>query len=366
MDRTTILMALVVAAVAGTPSSVGATPPPDGPAGDQRIVGPDCADRPGATVDHLPDVVAAATVVADTVTDDAVIDGQMVPGVTVAGFTMPEQIVDGGCIITYDAPGGCLGAVEITGVTVPDLTIPASVVPALELPNGDVLAEQTIASVTIEGGSAPAVRTEQVCQVEVDGELPTVSRAGVVRDEASRPGGARPGSGRPEHCAGDDECVPEVRVGAVRIEPLVVPDVDVDPGRLQSQELDAGVDVFSGDGDASFVAPGDVLFGTDEATIRADAAAALGVVAEQIAAVAAPGEPIVVEGHTDDRGGDEHNADLSQRRAQAVADWLVANGGVDRALLVVVGRGESSPAHPNDTDENRQLNRRVVVTVTPS
>ena len=53
----------------------------------------------------------------------------------------------------------------------------------------------------------------------------------------------------------------------------------------------------------------------------------------------------------------------SRRRAQAVADWLVASGGFDPARLVVVGLGESSPAYPNDSDENRAKNRRVVITI---
>ena len=76
-----------------------------------------------------------------------------------------------------------------------------------------------------------------------------------------------------------------------------------------------------------------------------------------------PGSPIRVEGHTDDRADDAHNLDLSQRRAQAVADWLVAYGGIDPARLTVVGLGEASPAYPNDSDENRARNRRVVITV---
>ena len=54
---------------------------------------------------------------------------------------------------------------------------------------------------------------------------------------------------------------------------------------------------------------------------------------------------------------------MSQRRVQAVTDWLVANGGIDPARITVVGLGESSPAYSNDSDENRARNRRVVITV---
>ena len=156
---------------------------------------------------------------------------------------------------------------------------------------------------------------------------------------------------------------PELRVAAVEIEPVHVPNVDVDPGRLRSEDLRPDVEVFTGDGEAAFVTQGDVLFDTDSATVRPEAQDTLAAVAEQIAATAPAGSLIRVEGHTDDRADDAHNLDLSRRRAQAVADWLVASGGFDPARLVVVGLGESSPAYPNDSDENRAKNRRVVITI---
>ena len=149
----------------------------------------------------------------------------------------------------------------------------------------------------------------------------------------------------------------------MRIEPVRLPDVDVDPARLRSEDLDAEVDVISGDGEDAFVTPGDVLFDTDSATLRPEAAAALAVIAEEIDEPVQAGARLRVEGHTDDRADDAHNLDLSLRRAQAVADWLVANAGIPADRIVVTGLGESSPAYPNDSDENRQRNRRVVITV---
>ena len=54
------------------------------------------------------------------------------------------------------------------------------------------------------------------------------------------------------------------------------------------------------------------------------------------------------------------NQRLSEARAQAVADYLVGHGiAADR--ITVPGRGETAPAHPNDGDENRAKNRRVVI-----
>jgi OOP family OmpA-OmpF porin len=69
-----------------------------------------------------------------------------------------------------------------------------------------------------------------------------------------------------------------------------------------------------------------------------------------------------VAGHTDSIGTEEYNQDLSVRRAESVADYLVQNG-VSRDRLRVVGYGETRPKVPNDTPENRQQNRRVVLSI---
>jgi outer membrane protein OmpA-like peptidoglycan-associated protein len=70
----------------------------------------------------------------------------------------------------------------------------------------------------------------------------------------------------------------------------------------------------------------------------------------------------IIIGYTDSTGNPEYNMQLSKRRAQAVADYLVSTG-VDPAKLRVVGRGANDPIAPNDTSENRALNRRVDIVV---
>ena len=65
-----------------------------------------------------------------------------------------------------------------------------------------------------------------------------------------------------------------------------------------------------------------------------------------------------IEGHTDSKGNDRYNKNLSQRRAQSVVNWLVKNG-IARERLVALGFGEERPIDSNDTDEGRQNNRRV-------
>jgi len=67
---------------------------------------------------------------------------------------------------------------------------------------------------------------------------------------------------------------------------------------------------------------------------------------------------VEIQGHTDNRGGPGFNMDLSQRRAEAVRDWLVRNG-VDAARLEAKGYGMRRPIVPNITAANRARNRRV-------
>lgn len=67
---------------------------------------------------------------------------------------------------------------------------------------------------------------------------------------------------------------------------------------------------------------------------------------------------VVVAGHTDSRGNDNYNMGLSQRRAQAVADYLVSRG-VNASHLTVKGFGETQPVADNSTEAGRAANRRV-------
>ena len=69
-------------------------------------------------------------------------------------------------------------------------------------------------------------------------------------------------------------------------------------------------------------------------------------------------DKIEIAGHTDSMGSEEYNEGLSQRRAQAVADYLIANG-ANAANLSVKGYGESQPVADNSTEAGRAMNRRV-------
>ena len=67
---------------------------------------------------------------------------------------------------------------------------------------------------------------------------------------------------------------------------------------------------------------------------------------------------VEIAGFTDSIGNDEYNMGLSQRRAQAVADYLIAHG-ANASNITVRGYGETDPVASNDTEAGRALNRRV-------
>jgi outer membrane protein OmpA-like peptidoglycan-associated protein len=71
---------------------------------------------------------------------------------------------------------------------------------------------------------------------------------------------------------------------------------------------------------------------------------------------------IIIEGHTDDTGSDEFNMALSEKRANAVKDFFVAKG-ISADRLSASGHGETKPKYVNDSEANRQKNRRVELAV---
>jgi outer membrane protein OmpA-like peptidoglycan-associated protein len=107
--------------------------------------------------------------------------------------------------------------------------------------------------------------------------------------------------------------------------------------------------------------PADVLFDFDKADIRSDAAAVLAKVATIIRAY--PNCTAALEGHTDAKGDDAYNQQLSERRAQAVARWLAERERVEAGRLSARGWGERRPVAGNDTDQGRQQNQRVEVVI---
>lgn len=105
---------------------------------------------------------------------------------------------------------------------------------------------------------------------------------------------------------------------------------------------------------------GDVLFDTGQSQLKAGATRPI----EQIAAFLEenPERSVQVEGFTDSQGSNEYNQELSQRRADAVAQAIVQRG-VAAQRVRALGYGEEFPKASNASAGSRQLNRRVEIVV---
>jgi len=115
-------------------------------------------------------------------------------------------------------------------------------------------------------------------------------------------------------------------------------------------------DMYSGLEADGFVAVYGIHFDTDKADLKVSASKTL----EEVVKLLKTHQDLAVEiqGHTDSTGGDEHNLELSRRRAATVKAYLLLFG-IAGDRLTTAGFGESKPVGDNDTDEGRALNRRV-------
>lgn len=104
----------------------------------------------------------------------------------------------------------------------------------------------------------------------------------------------------------------------------------------------------------------DVLFDFDQATLKPGAKEKLAKVSGIL--LTYPTLKMSVEGHTDSVGSDDYNLKLSQRRADAVRDYLASNG-INPANIQSTGLGKADPVAANDTAAGRQQNRRVEMVV---
>jgi outer membrane protein OmpA-like peptidoglycan-associated protein len=109
---------------------------------------------------------------------------------------------------------------------------------------------------------------------------------------------------------------------------------------------------------------GSVLFASGKADLLPTAQVKLNDVANALAKED-PHSKIVVEGHTDSKGTEKYNQDLSQRRAQAVRDYLVTRG-IASDRITAQGFGFTRSVANNASPEGRANNRRVEIVIQPA
>jgi OOP family OmpA-OmpF porin len=126
---------------------------------------------------------------------------------------------------------------------------------------------------------------------------------------------------------------------------------DAEIAKLKAKRVPEGI----------LVTLGDVLFDTARSDLKPGSLQKLYPLVEHL--TRHPETRVKIEGYTDSRGSASYNEELSQRRAEAVENFLVSHG-IDRQRITVQGMGENFPVASNSTAAGRQQNRRVDVTIT--
>ncbi|MCW2351453.1 MULTISPECIES: OmpA family protein [Sphingobium] len=139
--------------------------------------------------------------------------------------------------------------------------------------------------------------------------------------------------------------------------------MDAQERKLRQQTAGTGVDVVRQGDELLLRMPSGITFATDQATVQPQAQSTLDQVASTLAEY--PKTMIDVLGHTDSDGSEAYNQALSERRAQAVANYL-GRRGVDPIRMATMGYGETRPVASNETADGKAQNRRVEIKIVPA
>ncbi|MHA6684261.1 OmpA family protein [Mesorhizobium sp. A556] len=138
--------------------------------------------------------------------------------------------------------------------------------------------------------------------------------------------------------------------------------MDQNEAELRRQLEGTGVGVTRNGDQIILNMPSDITFASDQDSVKAGFYPTLNSVALVLKKFKQT--TVDVFGHTDSTGSDQHNFDLSQRRALSVANYL-AGQGVDQRRFAVTGFGETRPVASNATTDGRAQNRRVEIQLSP-
>ena len=264
------------------------------------------------------------------------VDGHPVAGATVAIDGDASTTPEGGTVVLGEAPDGPIAvAVRADGYVPLEETLETvggNQTRTLVLDFVDQPVEVTVAT---DKGDPIVAEVRFVGPVKVDS---METDAGGLAKTELRPGSWTVVAQAPE-------------LGAGRADFVIEPGEAPDPVAIELE--DTRVEVAEGE----VVILQKVQFDTGRATIKAESHALL----DEVANVLLLNPQIVrveIQGHTDDVGTEETNLKLSQRRAQAVRDYLVDKG-VRKSRLVAEGYGATQPIADNSTEQGRSTNRRV-------
>jgi len=138
--------------------------------------------------------------------------------------------------------------------------------------------------------------------------------------------------------------------------------MDKQEAELRAELQGSGVSVSRAGDNITLNMPGNITFATNSS----DLSPAFFEVLNSVSKVLTEYDKTVVEvaGHTDSSGSDSHNQMLSERRAESVAQYLKSQK-INSQRLITIGLGESMPVADNTTNQGKQANRRVEITMVP-
>lgn len=137
---------------------------------------------------------------------------------------------------------------------------------------------------------------------------------------------------------------------------------DKQEAQLRQQMEGTGVEVQRQGDNITLIMPGNITFATNSADIASNFYTPLNNLAVTFKQY--DRNSIEIVGHTDSKGSHAYNMTLSERRAQSVANYLLAQG-VNAARVTTRGVGPDQPVASNDTEAGRAQNRRVEINLRP-
>lgn len=142
-------------------------------------------------------------------------------------------------------------------------------------------------------------------------------------------------------------------------------DWDIDrnaPAAAYDEITDEGIDVRGNENYAIYSVDETILFDSDQAAVKEDAADKLKMIAAS-AEKRFSGGQVRIYGYTDSEGSAGYNKELAAKRTEAVQNWLVQNGSITAERISLNPVGEAAPVASNATEAGKAQNRRVEIAI---
>jgi outer membrane protein OmpA-like peptidoglycan-associated protein len=142
----------------------------------------------------------------------------------------------------------------------------------------------------------------------------------------------------------------------------ITPGTPIKPGKPIDIHLNnSSVKITTDKEQVKLELPDTLLFDYNKSELKAEAKEVLDEISGELKKIESTS--VQINGYTDNRGNEKYNLALSDRRAKEVEKYFKNKGYLEHITFLTKGFGESSPVAANDTEENRQKNRRVEIII---